>query len=138
MNIRTFCCLQTIKKATLDGVLFRTEASQDKFRADNACVSEDYKESGSNSQVLVNYGIIKSMFLHSLGNEPEEIIVECDWYEKVGINPRTQLIQVRRNHNFDRCRVNFLKNLYPHNLVLWPSTATTPENGLLDVIYHHQ
>ena len=138
MNIPTFCRLQTIKKATLDGVLFRTEASQMKFRADNACVSEDYKESGSNSQVLVNYGVIKTMFLHKLGNEPEEIIVECDWYEKVGINPCTQLIQVRRNHNFDRCRVNFLKNLYPHNLVMWPSTATAPENGLLDVIYHHQ
>ena len=71
----TFCLLETIKKATLD-VLFRTEALQEKFRADNACVSEDYKESGSNSEVLVNYGIIKTMFLHKLGNESEEIIVE--------------------------------------------------------------
>ena len=78
------------------------------------------------------------MFLHKLGNEPEEIIVECDWYEKVDINPRTQFTQVRRNHNFDACRVNFLKNLYPHNLVMWPSTTVAPENDLLDVIYHPQ
>ena len=45
MNIPTFCRLHTIKKATLDGVLFLTGASQMKFRAANACVSEDYKES---------------------------------------------------------------------------------------------
>ena len=76
-------------------------------------------------------------FIYKLGNEPEEIIVECDWYEKVGIN-RTKFIQVRRNHNFDACRVNFLKNLYPHNLVMWPSTANASEDGLRDVIYHHQ
>ena len=119
-------------------MLFRTEASQTKFRADNACVSEEYKESGNNSAVTVNYGIIKTMFLHKLGHEPEEVIVECEWYEKVGINPRTKLIQVRRNTNFDACRVQFLKNLYPHNLVMWPSVASAPDNGLLDVIYHHQ
>ena len=71
-------------------------------------------------------------------SESEEVIVECDWYEKVGIYPRTKLIQVRRNNNFDACRVQFLKNLYPHNLVMWPSVASAPDNGLLDVIYHHQ
>ena len=130
--------MQTITKATLDGVLFRTETSQAKFRADNACVSEEYEESGQNSEVLVNYGIIKTMFLHKLGHEAEEVIVECDWYEKVGVNPRTKLTQVRRNHNFDACRVQFLKNMFPHNLVMWPSNASAPENGLLDVIYHHQ
>ena len=119
-------------------MLFRTEASQTKFRADNACVSEEYKESGNNLAVTVNYGIIKTMFLHKLGHEPEEVIVECDWYEKVGINPRTKLIQVRRNTFFDACRVQFLKNLYPHNLVMWPSVASAPDNGLLDVIFHHQ
>ena len=51
----------------LDGVLFRTVFSQNKFRSDNVC-------------------IIKSIFIPRLGNEPEEIVVECDWYEKVGDN----------------------------------------------------
>jgi hypothetical protein len=47
-------------------------------------------------------------------------------------------LQVRRNPNFDRCRVNFHKKIFPHNLVMWSSVANAPENGLLDVIYHHQ
>ena len=92
--------------------------SQGKFWSDNACSAEDYKEAGNNEAVAVNYGIIKSMFIAKLGNEPEEIVVECDWYEKVGVNPRTKLIQVRRNLNYDACRVNFLKNLYPRNFVM--------------------
>ena len=78
-------------------MLFRTLDSQNKFRSDNACVAEDYKELDNNQAVAMNYGIIKNMFIARLGNEPEEIVVECDWYEKVGVNPRTKLTQVRRN-----------------------------------------
>ena len=51
--------------------------------------------------MLISYGVIQRMFLHSLGGGPEEVIVECDWYECIGTNPRTHLPQIRRNHNFD-------------------------------------
>ena len=112
--------------------------SQGKFWSDNACSAEDYKEAGNNEEVAVNYGIIKSMFIAKLGNEPEEIVVECDWYEKVGVNPRTKLIQVRRNLNYDACRVNFLKNLYPRNFVMWPSNIIDPHSDLFDVLMHHE
>lgn len=54
-----------------------------------------------------NYGRVKSMFMHQLGAQ-EEIIVECEWYEDVGINPRTKLTQIRRNMNYEGCRVAFL------------------------------
>ena len=54
------------------GVLFRTSDSQNKFRSDNACIAEEYKEAGNNQAVGENYGIIKSMFIARLGNEPEE------------------------------------------------------------------
>ena len=112
--------------------------SQCKFWSDNACNAEDYKEAGNNEAVAVNYGIIKSMFIAKLGNEPEEIVVECDWYEKVGVNPRTKLIQVRRNLNYDACRVNFLKDLYPRNFVMWPSNISDPHSDLFDVLMHHE
>ena len=55
-----------ITKSTLDGILFRTEASQTKFRADNVCVPEDYKERGNISEVTVNYGIFNYMITVSL------------------------------------------------------------------------
>ena len=113
--------------------------SQNKFRSDNACVAADYKEQGNNQAVAVTYGIIKSMFITRLGNEPEEIVVECDWYEKVGVNARTKLTQVRRNLHFDACRVAFLKNnLFPRNFVMWPSNTSDPTCDLLDVILHHE
>ena len=130
--------VKAIGKATLDGNMFRTEGSQSKFRSDNSCVAEEYKEREQNLAVHKNYGIIKSMFLHSLPGGAEEIIVECDWYAEKGINPRTQLPQVARNTQYDRCRVAFLKNLFPHNLVLWPSDISNLDNGLLDVIHHHE
>jgi hypothetical protein len=112
--------------------------NQNKFRCDNACIAEDYKELANNQAVGVNYGIIKSMFIARLGNEPEEIFVECDWYEKVGVNARTKLTQVRRNTHFDACRVNFLKNLYPKNFVMWPSDFSNEHSDLFDVIMHHE
>jgi len=119
-------------------VLFRTLDSQNKFRSDNACVAEDYKELDNNQAVAMNYGIIKNMFIARLGNEPEEIVVECDWYEKVGVNPRTKLTQVRRNPYYDACRVAFLKNMYPRNFVMWPSNINDPHSDLFDVIQHHE
>ena len=119
-------------------MLFRTSDSQGKFRSDNACVAEDYLELGNNQTPAINYGMIKSMFIARLGNEPEEIVVECDWYEKVGINPRTKLIQVRRNGNYDACRVALLKNMFPRNFVMWPSNTSDPTCDLLDVIMHHE
>ena len=136
--LQTSKYVKAIGKATLDGVMFRTQGAQAKFRSDNSCVAEEYKERDEASAVHKNYGIIKSMFLHSLPGGAEEIIVDCDWYKEAGINPRTHLRQVSRNVNFDRCRVAFLKNLYPHNLVLWPSDCNNADNGLLDVIEHHE
>ncbi len=112
--------------------------SQNKFRSDNACVGADYKEQGNNQAVAVTYGIIKSMFIARVGNEPEEIVVECDWYEKVGINARTKLTQVRLNPAFDTCRVAFLKNMSPRNFVMWPSNLNDPQSDLFDVIQHHE
>ncbi len=118
--------------------MFRTVDSQSRFRSDNSCVGAEFKERGDALRVTNAYGIIKTMFLHRLGQGEEEIFVECDWYEELGLNPRTKLSQVRRNPNFDRCRVDFLKNLKPLNLVLWPSDCHDPGNGLLDVILHHE
>jgi len=129
-------CLQVIHKATLDGVLFRTMKSEDNTRSRNSCVSEGYKDRDHGLEQKVAYGNIKNMFEHQLGGRTE-IIVECEWYEVVGVNPNTKLTQIRRNFNFDRCRVNFLKKIYPQNMVFWPSNLSTPEDGLLDVIKHH-
>ena len=57
--------------------------------------------------------------------------MECDWYEKVGINPRTKLIQVRCNNNFDACGVQFLKNLDPTTLSCGPPLLARQITGYL-------
>ena len=109
--------LQIMHKATLDGVMFRTMEGEAKTRSRNSCVAERYKDRDDALEQKVNYGCIKSMFSHQLGGQTE-IIVESDWYEVVGVNARTLL-----RH---RSRVHFLKNLYPNNMVFWPSDITTP------------
>ena len=129
-------CAQVIQKATLDGVMFRTMKGEAKTRSRNSCVAEGYKDRDNGLEYKDAYGCIKAMFEHRLGSRTE-IIVECDYYEVVGVNPRTKLTMIRRNHNFDRCRVNFLKKLYPQNMSFWPSNLSNSGDGLLDVIKHH-
>ena len=53
-------------------------------------------------------------------------------------HPRTKLTQVRRNLNYDTCRVNFLKNLYPLNFVMWSSNISDPYIDIFEVIMHHE
>ena len=117
--------------------MVRTMKGEQNLRSSNSCVAEEYKERGNALAVRTNYGRVKSMFMHQLGAQ-EEIIVECEWYEDVGINPRTKLTQIRRNMNYEGCRVAFLKNLFPIKMVFWPSDITDPANGLQDVIRHHR
>jgi hypothetical protein len=115
--------------------MVRTMAGERNLRSSNSCVTEEYYERDNALAKATNYGRVKAMFLHKFG-ELEDIIVECEWYEVVGINP-TKLTQIRRNANYDGCLINFLKNLFPTEMVFWPSDITNPGNGLLDVIRHH-
>ena len=126
-----------MEKATLDGVLFRTMKGEAKTRSCNSCVAEGYRDADNHMQRRDNYGLVKSMFSHEFGGETE-IIVEVEWHRVVGTNPITQLTQITRDHGFDSVPYNFLKNLYPHNMVFWPSDITQPNNGLLDVIKHNE
>ena len=120
--------VQVMEKATLDGVLFRTMKGEAKTRSCNSCVGEEYKDADNRLQRRDNYGRVKAMFSHEFGGQTE-IIFEMEWYSVVGTNPITGLTQITRNHDFDSVPFNFLKNLYPHNMVFWPSDLTQPDNG---------
>jgi hypothetical protein len=125
-----------MNKATLDGVMFRTKKAEARTRSCNSCVTERYMDRDNALQQKDIYGRVKTMFSHEFGGQTE-IIVEVEWYDSIGVNPSTLLTQVSRNRHFDACRVSFLKNMYPYNLVLWPSDIANPGNGLLDVIKHN-
>jgi hypothetical protein len=136
LTFSTMCLSQTMNKATLDGVLFRTKKAEARTRSCNSCVTERYMDRDNALEQKDIYGRVKTMFSHEFGGQTE-IIVEVEWYDSIGVNPRTLLTQVNRNRNFDACRVSFLKNMYPYNLVMWPSDIANPANGLLDVIKHN-
>ena len=118
--------------------MVRTMKGEQNLRSSNSCVGEEYKERGNALEVGIKYGRVKNMFIHKSGAD-EEIIVECDWYERVGINPRTKLTQIKRNLNYEGCRVAFLKNLFPSEMVFWPMIPTLHTRTMTcGMIRHHE
>jgi hypothetical protein len=135
-----FKCMKIIKRASLDGVEFRTAQSQEKFKMNNACVMMNYL-SAETGQEVIGYGVIQKMFTHQFWPDdpeaPEKVIVQADWYELVGANPINGLPQIRRNNNFNACSVAFLDMCVAANCIFMPSDPIThPANGLFDVILH--
>lgn len=132
--------MKLIKRATLDGVEFRTLESQARFKMNNASVMMKYL-SAESGDVVVGYGIIESMFVHKFWPDdpeaPEKVIIQADWFEQVGTNPTNGLPQIKRNPNFNACSVAFLDMCTAANCVFMKSDPFSfPSNELFDVVLH--
>lgn len=131
-------CVWTCKSATLDGVLFRTRPSQDlkKTKTDNSCVVGEVKVGGV---VQKCYGVIQKFYLHFMYpptkrdtykltvaklvdlETPWILCARCHWWEPLGNNPKTGLLQVRPNEFWLDCPLQNLRNCCNKNVVFWPS-----------------
>jgi hypothetical protein len=129
----------------LDKLEFRTVASQSKFKMDNSCILYFFHDKSSRRRVLptvLSFGVIKQMFYHKLwpGSEAK-VVLDVDWYERIGDSPRNGLPQIKRNLNWDEQRVAFLEDCKPLNCCFWPSEPWNPPKDdadtLYDVVLHH-
>ena len=128
---------QSYRRASLDGIVFKTVGSQTRVQSDHSHIMQDYIEEKT-KEVCRAYGKITSMFMHEMYPEsPARMVVECEWYECVGVNPTSQNVQVRRNENWD-CHLAFLDTCVPASCMFWPSDPWGDDDGLMDVIKHHE
>ena len=136
-----------VNRALLDGLEFRTTASQEKFKMDNSCIMSRYYDNTVPTRreypSILSFGIIKGMFYHQMWpGSARKVVLDLDWYERVGDSPRNDLPQIVRNTNWDTQRLAFLEDCIAMNSVFWPSDPFGPETKdederLLDVILHH-
>ena len=129
----------------LDGLEFRTAESQVKFKMENSCILYFFHDNSSRRRLLptvLSFGVIKQMFYHQLWQNSEaKVVLDIDWYERIGESPRNGLPQIKRNHNWDQQRVAFLEDCCSLNACFWPSEPWNPpkdpDDTLSDVILHH-
>ena len=89
-------------------------------------------------QVTRAYGVIQKIFEHAMHkgeDAPKRVVIECVWYEYVGINPVSLNPQVRFNPNWKSHYV-FLDSCVASACVFWPSDPFG-DRTLLDVVTHH-
>ena len=128
--------VKVLERASLDGVEFRTQRSQEKKTMDNASVMMQY-QSLETRQVVMGYGRITDMYIHRFWPEegaPEKIIVVADWYEQIGTNPVNGLPQIRFQQNFSSCQLAFLEDCVPKSCKFLPSNPFDDSCDLFDVI----
>ena len=129
------------KRASLDTVVFKTRDLAEGLKTDNSFIMMPYMNRESNKEELA-YGQLTRMFQHKMypGNgAPSHVIVDCEWYSPCeDKHPGSGLTQVKRNPNFDRSRLCFLKDCIPANFVLWPAKPYEgDEQEKWVVITHH-
>ena len=87
------------------------------------------------------------MFVHRMHAEAEDrVMVDCDWYEHVESEETSEelerqgiwLPQVVRNYNFDRCRIAFLSECAPYNIVMLPHVPSDPNCTVFDICDPHR
>ena len=86
---------KVVHRAKLDNLEFRTTESQEKFKMDNSCIMHRYYDTSVAQRVLptkMSFGVIKNMYYHQMWADSEhKVVLEVDWYEKLGDSPRNGL-----------------------------------------------
>lgn len=141
---------ETIVRATLDGVEFRTEASCRKIRTDNSWIEMECQRDAPGqsarrrnkvTETYSTFGRIQKMYRHRLAPElDEEVFIDCKWYELAEDAPAlpSGLPQVQYNRYWERSSLVALRVCRPVSLVCWPSDPFDDDNDLLCVIRHHE
>jgi hypothetical protein len=144
-------CVYEVERVTLDGILFRSEPSQDRkgTKTDNSYIYGQTKVTDRNGQTTTEdcYGRIQKLYLHfmypptspdlenatdkrridpyKIQTAPWHVYVKCKWYKsptEQSYNPINGLLQVQNRSNWDNsCPFISLSNCYAKNLMLWPS-----------------
>ena len=147
--------IQVIRGAELDSIDFRSQDSQAYFKHDNTCIMCHWNETVSRMgkknkkkkvvKKRLAFGIIQKLYWHTLwpGLEQPKVIAECKWYQYHGINPRSQLVQIKSWPLWDKdCSVTFLENCVSQSCQFWPSNPfandETQRMEYLDVCLHHE
>ena len=130
-----------VRRARLDGVLFRDWRVQANTKTDNAWVEYMYspRESVDNQAQQPAYGRIRSMFLHTLPTGPQQsetrLFVNCKWYEIADdVEAVSGLPVIRPNDNWEACSIVLLQDCRPVNVVCWPHNPDDESCPLLQVL----
>jgi hypothetical protein len=140
----------SVDRATLDGVLFRTQAVQTrkKSKTDNSCIVGGVKiQRGGRLVTEKCYGVIKAFYFHFMypphrstykltsakldqfhADSPWILCALCEWHEPLGTNPLTGLLQIQPNQFWADCPLTNMANCYPLNVVFWPAMPFAAED----------
>lgn len=138
----------SVNRVLLDGVEFRTVASQTKIKTDNSVILNLYQtiDEEGHVQQETAVGRILLLFAHEMwpsteakeGEKPPvAVFAECEWYKNVDTNPNNGLQRVTLDSDAHLCRLVNLSNCLPHSVALWPSDPFDEDCVLFDVIRHH-
>lgn len=130
-----------MRSVELDGIRYRVQ-NQGKH-SDNSCIMQDYleppKKKGEKAVRTRAYARIVDIFEHRMyphRESPARVIIECEWYEEVGINPVNGLQMIRLNENWEVARYAFLDTCVAADVVYWPTDPFDAECETMDVIRH--
>lgn len=142
----------TVTRATVDDVLFRTKPSQirKKTKSDNSClvgevdVTVTLPDGRKKTERQKCYGVIKKFILHFMYPPPWSktyklsmrklakidipwiLCAECEWYETLGVHPKTGLTRIQPNSHWDFCPLHNMSNTIPVNVAFWPEEPFDP------------
>jgi hypothetical protein len=150
------------EKVEVNGVSFRTHASQSNFSNDDSVIKTWYIDIVSGDE-LPAYGIIQRIFTHSMFSGmalvfvlkltntphtrlggPSDVIIECEWLELIPDDEQGDdvwLPQVRKNQgsNFNiRCRYTFLRLCATYNILIAPHDPCVGVCFVFFVVYRHR
>ena len=110
----------------LDNTLFETESSSEGKTTDNGWIMESFLD--HNNEECFAYGRIKGIFFYDMPDpysrldDPSLLLVECDWYERVGEAPFSLLPLIRLSdlQEWRAKRFQRLKDLWAENILVVP------------------
>lgn len=108
-------------RAKLDGILFETEQSAErKQSSDNATIKETFLDNDGMENSA--FGRIKDIFQYTIHDKTVQV-VECRWFEQVGINEKTQLAKYTESTRVEwqEKRFQFLKYMCAENFLMVPN-----------------
>lgn len=121
---------QASSTAALDGLRFQTAQVASRKRTDNSWVVQLYlkpcacrRQCRHAARPAYLYGHILTIIQQSLPGSSvdgyeDSVLIECDWYEPVGTNPRTKLLQVRPCDYSNQFRFMHLR-VFTHTYARW-------------------
>ena len=142
--------VQEYQRVDYAGVEFRTEASQQFIRTDNAKVRVPFVNSGRGAREYQMYGSIRRILTHQAWEEetvppsPVICVLEVEWYATIRTNLVSGNPLVRKEAPGVHSKFVTIWNCYQLPVAVWPFDLlgllplTDPDHDLLEVIDRNQ